>query len=89
MVHSVIMPQYYFHIRDYDVLLVDELGLELSSFDDAVVEARRGIASMLADAALDGDDVLAQVMEITDSAGAVVIAIPFRDVVNAADGASS
>lgn len=89
MVHSVIMPQYFFHIRDDDVLLVDELGLELSSFDDAVVEARRGVASMLADAALDGDDVLGQVMEITDSAGAVVVAIPFRDVVNAADGASS
>ena len=74
------MPHYFFHIRDNDEMIIDDLGLELPDLGMAVTEARKGISSMLADAELQGDDISGQVMEVTDSAGAVLTEISFREV---------
>ena len=51
------MPHYFFHIRDNDEMIIDDLGLELPDLGMAVTEARKGILSMLADAELQGDDI--------------------------------
>lgn len=49
------MPRYYFDIQDKTGLTRDDVGMELPSMDDAVVEARRTLGGMIKDAMADTD----------------------------------
>jgi hypothetical protein len=40
------MPRYYFDVTDDGGLHADDVGLELPSMDDAILEARRALADM-------------------------------------------
>lgn len=40
------MPHYYFDVHDKDGTFRDEVGLDLTNMDAAIVEARRALADM-------------------------------------------
>ena len=80
MQYSSGMTRFYFHIRDHERLILDEDGLELESIEAAVDEAHLTASAMLLDARASGDDLLHQIIEVTDNGGKVLAAVPFADV---------
>ncbi len=73
------MARYYFHIRDHGRLILDEDGLELPTDTEALAEAKAGARDLINDAALDGDDIAHQVMEIVTQDGRLVGTVPLLE----------
>ena len=70
------MARYYFHIRDHDRLIVDDEGLDLPGDAEAFAEAECSAGDLIADAALGGDDVAHQVIEVSTPEGRLVGSVP-------------
>jgi hypothetical protein len=68
----MIMPRYFFHMRDPDGLIHDETGIELADDRAAALEAQRAIGEMLRDAALQGRSLNTTDVEITDASGHII-----------------
>jgi hypothetical protein len=73
------MPRYYFHIQTPIGRKPDDDGLEFTSLEDAILDARRSGRAMVAD---EPDDTAVEVVsrcsfEISDESGRVVAKVPF------------
>jgi hypothetical protein len=80
------MPRYFFHIRDRELLIRDEEGIELEDADAARKEAERSMVDSLNDAMLTGEDLLHQLVEVTDAQGSMLFSVEFRKVLWRKDG---
>jgi hypothetical protein len=80
------VPRYFFHIRDRELLISDEEGIELPDAEAARNEAERAVVDSLKDALLTGDDILHQVVEVTDADGSMLFSVEFRKVLWTKDG---
>ncbi|MCC8983347.1 DUF6894 family protein [Bradyrhizobium acaciae] len=69
------MTRYYFDLRDADGIIVDDEGLELTTFKRAQEEAARSLADMVRDAATIYDGKVSQEMavEVRDDFGPVLL----------------
>lgn len=74
------MPRYYFHIRDGEFLEIDPDGLEFTSLEDAVIDARKAAREMLAEKLLANEHIDGQRFEIADESGEVVETVTFKSV---------
>jgi hypothetical protein len=70
------MPLYYFHIRDGDELLTDDMGTELRDVEEAKFEARRSAGEMLRDGTIGRGEVL----EVMDAEKIVVLRFKCADL---------
>jgi hypothetical protein len=74
------MPRYFFHVRSPSGLEVDPQGLEFSSLDEAIADARKAGAEILLDRAVEETRLHGRsvsTFEIVDAAGEVVAKVPF------------
>jgi len=74
----MIMPRYFFHVRDRDGLSLDEEGVELASDDRARAEAMQAAREMLAEKILKGEIVDGARFEVIRIDGVVIATIPVR-----------
>ncbi|WP_409515593.1 DUF6894 family protein [Agrobacterium sp.] len=74
----MIMPRYFFHVRDCDGLSLDEEGVELASDDRARAEAMQAAREMLAEKILKGEVVDGARFEVIRIDGVVIATIPVR-----------
>ena len=74
------MPRFYRHMQHGDQLIEDPEGIELPDLDAARTDALRGVRGLLAEAIQKGtDDLLEDVVIITDEAGQELMRIPFSE----------
>jgi len=71
--------RYFFHVRDDDRLIIDDVGLELSDLAAAEVEAIAAARGFKQDAALTSEYVDHQVIEVTDHEGKVLLTVAVKD----------
>lgn len=74
------MPRFYFHIRDGEFFEIDPEGLEFTSLEDAVIDARKAAREMLAEKLLANEHIDGQRFEIADQSGEVVETVTFKSV---------
>ena len=76
------MTRYYFHLlRGNDPLLVDEVGVELASDDDAIQECRRALQELFEAQEVSSEQLEADSFKIVDQLGRVVAVLTIRDLV--------
>ena len=80
------MPRYHFNIRNSFGFAADEEGLELSSDQDARMQAISGARSLMSAEVLEGTLDLRGQIEVTDDANGKVLTVRFRDAVAVHDG---
>ena len=74
------MPRFYFHVRSSSGLEMDAQGLEFSSLDEAIADARKAGAEILVDRAVEETRLNGRSLstfEIVDATGEVVAKVPF------------
>ena len=72
------MPKYFFNVRSASGLETDLQGLEFSSLDDAIADARKAGAEILLDRAVEESGKRSQAtFEIVDTSGQIVAKVPF------------
>jgi hypothetical protein len=76
----MVMPRYFFHIRDRGNFIPDEEGMELADLHAARSEATVSAHAMLADAIADADDISHQVIEVSDGSGRVLAELALREL---------
>lgn len=76
------MPRYYFHVRDGENLLKDEIGIELSSHEDAEEEARWAARDILVDRIKHGEPLDTRRFEVWDETGVPHFILPFKSVID-------
>lgn len=76
----MIMPHYFFHIRDRGNFIPDEEGMELADLHAARLEATVSAHAMFADAIADADDISHQVIEVSDGSGRVLAELALREL---------
>ena len=76
------VPRYYFNVRNGHGFIADDEGLELSSDQDARMEAISGARSLLSAEVLDGALDLSGQIEVTNDINCEVLRVRFRDTVN-------
>ena len=75
------MTRYYFHIRDFDVFIPDDEGMELSDIWAARVEAVRSVNDLIS-ADLRSGSVSSTMVEIADGQGHMLDAVPVHRVLH-------
>ena len=75
------MARYYFHIHDSHGLVPDDEGRELPDLETVRGQALRGARSIISDDVMQGYIDMERRIEVTDDAGALVLAISFDEVV--------
>jgi hypothetical protein len=78
------VPRYFFHIRETDVTSNDEEGRELPDDATARRQAIEAARELAAQAVLEGELIVGQCIEVTDSAGKLVTTAMLRDAVRMA-----
>jgi hypothetical protein len=73
-----VVARYYFHIRDRDVFIADDDGMELRDIDAAVIEARTTAHEWVAANVRSGRGTGASIIEIMDWEGVILNAVPMR-----------
>lgn len=76
-----VMPFFYFHIRDNERVMADEVGIILDDADAALREAAIDARDMLDDALSTGADIAHQIIEVTDSEGRPIGSVELREVI--------
>jgi hypothetical protein len=76
------MTQYFFHIRDGDILIEDPDGEEYQSVEAARSGAILSARDLLAARLKSGEILDGQTIEITTADGHVVAIVPFKDAIN-------
>jgi hypothetical protein len=76
--------RYYFHLRVGQELSPDDLGMELPDLDSAYLEAFQAAQDMWAELLAQRSDPLIRSFEIADSAGRVLLILPFGEVLDRA-----
>jgi hypothetical protein len=77
------MPRYFFHIRRGNVLVEDSEGIEVSEIEALEEEGIEAARDLLADGDLGGLDRREWAFEIADETGTTVLALPFKEAVEA------
>jgi hypothetical protein len=77
----MVMPRYYFHIRQGDILIQDPEGIEVAETEALKEEAVEAARDLLADGDLQGLDRREWLYEIADESGATVLTLLFSDAV--------
>lgn len=80
------MPRYHFNIRNGHGFTPDEEGLELSSHQDARMQAISGARSLISAEVLEGRLDLCGQIEVTDDDNDEVLTVSFRDAVDFREG---
>lgn len=80
------MPRYHFNIRNGFGFILDEEGLELSSDQDARMQAISGARSLLSAEVLEGTLDLSGQIEVTDDDNFEVLTVRFRDAIDVREG---
>jgi hypothetical protein len=75
------VPRYFFHIRNGNQFEPDEYGVELSGTEAVREEALITVGRMLQDATLAGRDTFAWTFEVVDEAGAPVLYVSCKIVI--------
>ena len=78
------MPLYMFHLRSGKTMSADDTGTEFASLDLAYLDAFRAAGEIWLEMSRDGRDGSRHCFEITDSAGQLLIELPFIEVFRAA-----
>jgi hypothetical protein len=79
------MTRYFFHYREGNTLIVDNVGMELASHDAALGEAERGALDILAEDILTLQPVSEETaVEVTTSDGAVIFTVTFGSIIEQA-----
>ena len=76
------MPRFFLHVRDRTGAACDEDGVKLADIEAAIVEARRGIRSILTENVKAGILDLDGCVHITDHDGALIVEVQFVDAIN-------
>lgn len=72
------MPRYYFHVRSKHGREVDVEGIEFDSLEEAIKDARRAGAGIVADQGLEGRlEDPDSLFEIADMSGTILAEVPF------------
>lgn len=80
------MDLYFFNLHECGSLYADEEGRELESVDVASVEAIAAARSVMSHEVAAGRLCLSCRIEVKDSAGRVVLTIPFREALTVTGG---
>ena len=80
------MPRYHFNIRNGYGFTLDEEGLDLSSENDARVQALRGARSLISAEVMEGRLDLDGQIEVTDEQNDAVMTVRFSDAVRVHQG---
>ena len=78
------MPYFYCHLHGPGGFERDEIGLEFSGLDAVYLDVCRAILDMAADLARSGYDPMPYAFEIVDAGGALLMDVPFREMLNKA-----
>jgi hypothetical protein len=70
------MARFYFHVREMDQLITDDLGIELPDKSAAVREAQQGARELLANAIRAGKDRVPEAFVIADEQGREIATLP-------------
>jgi hypothetical protein len=73
------MARYYFHIKDGADLIKDPEGTELSTPDDARLQALRSARELWADAIKSGRELAADAVVIADERGQTLTFVPMAE----------
>jgi len=76
------MPLYFFHVRDGDDLIPDQVGIELPDFAAALSEARAAIRELVSEALRNAQGVQRLEIEINDGSGRTLQVVSVRDVLD-------
>ncbi|MDR7039785.1 hypothetical protein J2X36_004563 [Methylobacterium sp. BE186] len=76
------MPWFYFHLRTPAGLELDDLGLELIGIEAAYLDACRTISTLTTDLLAKKVDPRLCSFEITDSAGQLLLELPFTEILD-------
>lgn len=76
------MQHFYCHLHGPDGCERDEVGLEFADLDAVYLDVCRAILDMSADFARAGRDPMAYAFEIVDAVGALLMDVPFREMLN-------
>ncbi|MCJ2021769.1 hypothetical protein MKK84_30895 [Methylobacterium sp. E-065] len=76
------MPWFYFHLRSPEGLNRDDIGLEFPSMEAAYLEACHTVPEMSADIVRKKANPARHAFEITDDSGALLIEVPFTEVLD-------
>lgn len=74
------MPRYYFHLRDADRLVEDELGMELSGPAEAKAFAEENARDVMAAKVKAGDILDGESIEVVDQVGEMVAVVALKSV---------
>jgi hypothetical protein len=74
----LVVARYYFHIRDREVFIPDDDGMELHDIDAALIEARTTAKEWIAADVRSGRGIGASIIEITDWKGVILNALLMR-----------
>lgn len=77
----MVMPRYYFHIRQGDILIRDPEGIEVAETEALEEEAVEAARDLLADGDLQGLDRREWLYEIADESGSTVLTLLFSEAV--------
>jgi hypothetical protein len=78
---ELVVPVYYFHLRDGEDVLLDPEGAELDDIRAIRKSALRQARALISSDALEGVISLKFYIDVHDSAGKVVYSLPFEDAV--------
>jgi len=76
------MPHYFLHIHNSHGAAEDDEGADLGSLAEAKERAIKGIRSLLASEATNGEMNFNGHLDISDQAGKVLLSVPFKDAVS-------
>lgn len=79
--NGMVMPRYYFHIRQGDILIRDPEGIEVAETEALEEEAVEAARDLLADGDLQGLDRREWLYEIADESGSTVLTLLFSEAV--------
>jgi hypothetical protein len=78
----ILMPLYFFHVRDGKDLIHDHVGIELPDFGAALSEARAAMRELAIEALRHAQGVHRMEIEINDGSGRTLQVVTSRDVLD-------
>jgi hypothetical protein len=79
------MTRYFFHLREGDSFIVDDVGMDLPSVDAALTEAERGALDILAEDILTAQPIAEDTtVEVTTGEGLLIGSVSFGSLLQQA-----
>jgi hypothetical protein len=74
------MPRFYFNVRDGDILITDQEGVEMPGKMAAAEEAKQAARDLLAERVKYGEPIESRQFEVLNDNGETIMTLPFRSV---------